>query len=484
MSSPAGEKFIQCVNSGQREPAIDALNSLAMFEMLPLLGQLSSAIRSSIVNDAQRILSARGWNGASDRIRFAAEVVELRSMPSKRPDGFPPGQLSDVVRYLSALPNRGGLKTPDFFKPSGSSTTGSVFTKDHTLFRQEVGLGGTARVAVRQPGVSEVRMSNPDICNLIIYKNDNSWGIDVVGVKPGDGNLEARFDNSVVTSIQVHVSGAPDKTTPSVDDFSQVIYDFKYRSEKGDPSKWLRVIYWDATALEIHLDRIGDAPAREQQRQLLTLGEGGRLWPPALTRASTPRLWVAKQQALAAIEEYLLDMILAGFPGVFFVITINPFVAPENPMRSGSRQRVSRSGGAGAKTLVKPVNEEISVGGGTENPNVSNLNPIKPGSGGPVRGIPNHVLGSMEEMDQLFVAGSAKRLTSSRLRFNDVDWSRGTKAAAKVVAPGGRVAMNVWTQFESETATLEKAFTEAGFKEVKVVRVGLDGSSTMVFAVR
>ena len=88
----------------------------------------------------------------------------------------------------------------------------------------------------------------------------------------------------------------------------------------------------------------------------------------------------------------------------------------------------------------------------------------------------------MEDMDRLFEAGSVKTMISSKLRFVDVNWNQGTTAAAKVMSPGGRVSMNVWTQSSAEQEVLRTAFTNAGFKNVRVVQVGMDGSSTMVFA--
>ena len=44
----------------------------------------------------------------------------------------------------------------------------------------------------------------------------------------------------------------------------------------------------------------------------------------------------------------------------------------------------------------------MNVGGGGEVSNVTNLNPIKPGTGGPSSGIPNHVPLGMEKMDSVF----------------------------------------------------------------------------------
>jgi hypothetical protein len=120
--------------------------------------------------------------------------------------------------------------------------------------------------------------------------------------------------------------------------------------------------------------------------------------------------------------------------------------------------------------------------GGTGNiKNATNLNPVKPGSGGQESGIPNHVKGTMEEMDTFFEPGSVKTMYSQRLRYGDVDWPKATQAAAKVMPPGGKVSMNVWTQTDQEVAALKGAFQRAGFKNVRIIG---DGSGTMVEAVR
>lgn len=131
--------------------------------------------------------------------------------------------------------------------------------------------------------------------------------------------------------------------------------------------------------------------------------------------------------------------------------------------------------------LIRPVNGTVNVGGGGEIPNVTNLNPIKVGSGGPTKDIPNHVLGSMEDMAKLFEPASVKKMYSSRLRFGDVDWAKGTTAAAKVMPSGGEVGMNVWTFAPEQRVALKTAFEQAGFKNVRVM---LEGAGTMVFATR
>lgn len=129
---------------------------------------------------------------------------------------------------------------------------------------------------------------------------------------------------------------------------------------------------------------------------------------------------------------------------------------------------------------IRPVGGQLNVGGGHETPTMTNLNPIKQGSGGPAVGIPNHVRGSMEEMDQLFEASSVSYMMSSKLRFNDVDWPRAVAAAAKVVAPGGKVEMNVWCQ-GMDGLQLKLLFEKSGFRNVRLLG---DGVGTMLYAER
>lgn len=130
---------------------------------------------------------------------------------------------------------------------------------------------------------------------------------------------------------------------------------------------------------------------------------------------------------------------------------------------------------------LKPVNGKVNVGGGMETPNMTNLNPCNPNSGRPTKGIPNHVLGGMEDMDAIFAQDSIDVMMSSKLRFADVNWPQAARAAAKVMRRGGKVEMNVWCSSPAEAEALVKAFKEAGFSDVKTMG---DSVGTMLFAFR
>jgi len=67
------------------------------------------------------------------------------------------------------------------------------------------------------------------------------------------------------------------KPIAGIDDFESVYYDLDYRSQGGNPSKWLMVHYRDNSKRDINLDTITE---------------------------STPRLWAAKQEALMIMDDY------------------------------------------------------------------------------------------------------------------------------------------------------------------------------------
>ncbi len=116
---------------------------------------------------------------------------------------------------------------------------------------------------------------------------------------------------------------------------------------------------------------------------------------------------------------------------------------------------------------IKPVNGKVNAGGGDETPDATNLNPINPNSGGPLgSGINNHVKAGIEQMDLVFQPGSVTELSSSKLRYHDIDWNRAAKSAYKSMAPGGTFQLNIWTSSQKQVDSLIMAFKDAGFTGV------------------
>jgi|GEM_PF-2506444 len=286
-------------------------------------------------------------------------------------------------------------------------------------------------------------------------------------------------EGNLIDPLWLHEGMPPEmkpKPVAGIDDFESTRYDLDYRSEKGNLSKWLVVSYRDDTSKDINLDTITQ---------------------------TTPRLWMAKQEALKIMDDYNTMFILGTFPTVFFIITISPTVSvprgdaarytpnrrsfpKQEPMSKqepvpkqepGPTPKVNEPKSPPvivASPLIKPVNGKVNVGGGLEpgSEGATNLNPIKSGSGGPSKGIPNHVKAGFEEIGEVFEPGSVKEIFSNRLRYGDVNWTKAAQGSAKVVAKGGKLSLNVWTQSAKETQIIIDAFTSAGFKDVRALGEG------------
>ena len=150
-------------------------------------------------------------------------------------------------------------------------------------------------------------------------------------------------------------------------------------------------------------------------------------------------------------------------------------------MRTMSPKVISAAGRSAWRVRLEPLNGRVNVGGCGEKVGMTNLNPIKPGSGGATSGIPNHVRAYMEEMDSIFEPGSVTYVTSVKVRYEDFNWPRAAEAAANVMPPGGEVFMNVLCDADEEALVIVAAFQKAGFR-----RVWQDGfgPATVIRAIR
>jgi hypothetical protein len=85
------------------DTALDNLNALAMFEMLPALAGLQPDQRDEVARQADRILAIqRGWRDSADRIEFAVDVVKDRKITSY-PSSIPDDQVEDARKFLIGL---------------------------------------------------------------------------------------------------------------------------------------------------------------------------------------------------------------------------------------------------------------------------------------------------------------------------------------------------------------------------------------------
>ena len=130
-----------------------------------------------------------------------------------------------------------------------------------------------------------------------------------------------------------------------VDRYASAYYDVDYRSQGGNLSMYLTVIYPDGTIIDIHLDSITDAvpSADETVRQMAgaKVGDGGRVFPAQMNASTTPRLVAAKRSALEAMDEFNVGFIMAAVPAVLFIITM-PLATMSGPKGSATRTSVRR----------------------------------------------------------------------------------------------------------------------------------------------
>lgn len=206
-------------------------------------------------------------------------------------------------------------------------------------------------------------------------------------------------------------------------------------------------------------------------------GAGGALVvPTVVTRESAPRTFLTIVQAIellaSDVQQQLTGLAMGMVAGAVIktVLTriIRAFGGNPKPRLPPKPQK------------VQPVNGTVNVGGGLEKgaETCTNLNPVKPGSGGASSGIPNHVQRGFEEIEEVFDPGSVEKLISNRLRHGDVtNWTKAAQGAYRVMKPGGKVSMNVWCQSQAEVNSVLSAFSRAGFKNVKAGVEGIKGTT-------
>lgn len=285
-----------------------------------------------------------------------------------------------------------------------------------------------------------------------------------------------------------------------VDNFKEVIYDPDYRLSEGSPTNWMQVNYDDGTSIDINIYSFDEkATARETRDSLAngSLGTGGRFFPRTLNRYTAPRLWAARQDAIEIATKCTNELMKASLPAVMFVLTL-PAMPAGNPEGLASprvaRRRVPKgaskaSSAPSAFQRIKPVNGVVNVGGGLEqgSSNWTNLQPFKEGSGGPpatsASKIPNLVRGWFEQIGEIFEIGSVKRVQSHRLVFSDVNWPQASKGSYEVMASGGELYLNVWTETIEQAQVIIEEFAKAGFRSVRNIGTA-KGNGVIIVGIR
>jgi hypothetical protein len=218
-------------------------------------------------------------------------------------------------------------------------------------------------------------------------------------------------------------------------------------------------------------------------------GAGGAVIAPTIfSPATTPRIIATYYEARSLYADYVTHGLTGVAISIVGGMALRMILGRIFRARSGDPKPPRGLPPPRNPPKIRPVNDTVDVGGGGQI-EATNLNPVKPGSGGPTSDIPNHVRAPMEEMDEIFVPGSVKKVFSQRLRYGDVNWTKATQAAAKVMPPGGKVEMNIWTDSRQDMDALKSAFEKAGFKNVRfglynIPETAAPGTGTILTAVR
>jgi hypothetical protein len=469
----------------------------------------------------------------SDELYRAVSTFEDKHFPGQRSGFVDPGgamlkRLEDLVAAAAPPPGPIDFVTPvaEYGPPTGATTVISKSTRpfissrvmfvgiagDRTNVVKTVGADVANAVTVEDAGttggVHWFKLSRPRGSKIMLQAKDakgavlSSVELSVIELPRGSGPMDFDIDPSDPDRINLRVytpKGDADYVDTRMTAVGYHIYLGGFQIYCTGMTMPIDVPYSlvDLTVTNAEpidakvydtLDQANEAirlaPAKDKGVTPFAYyrGAGGAVIAPTIfSPATTPRTIATFYEARRLYAEYVQEALAGVAIAMVGGRILRAILGRIFRAKPGDPGPPPRAAPPVPKPKIKPVNDTVNVGGGGEIRNVTNLNPIKPGSGGPTSGIPNHVKGGMEEMDSLFQPGSVKTMYSSRLRYGDVNWPKATQAAAKVMPPGGKVQMNVWTQSPQEAAAVKAAFEKAGFKNVTVTK---PGPGTMVDAVR
>ncbi len=226
---------------------------------------------------------------------------------------------------------------PTFLKDPDTGMVGSYFTAAGHIWRQDIETGSSATLALRNYKGVTVGLNNPTIAKLVTWYYEDLLYIDVVPTTPGNANLEARVNGAVVASMQIVVATNL-KGAIYVDDFVGSYYALDYKRVNGNLSKWITLEYRDSVVIDVNIDDISDTHTGVVAPEG-SLGAGARRFPTRLDPVTTPRLVAAKKRAIEVMMKDWVEFLEAAREGIFFILTINPLVAPIQTTRTGPVSR-------------------------------------------------------------------------------------------------------------------------------------------------
>jgi len=309
--------------------------------------------------------------------------------------------------------------------------------------------------------------ANPGTINLRVYKAKDD--ADYI-----DRRMEGIGYNLYLGGFQVHCTGM------------SVPIDVPYRLVDLNLNEAEPIDEKVHDTLAAANDVIGKVPAKKGvTRFAFYRGAGGAVIAPTIfSPATTPRIIATFYEARRLYADYVLNALSGTAVNIVGGMVLRTFLGSILRKVSDDPVPPRRPPPVPIPAKIRPLNGTVDVGGTGGQPPVTNLNPVKPFSGGQSRNIPNHVPAEMEKMDDIFQPGSVQRMESIKLRYQDVNWTLATRAAAKVMPKGGKVYMNIWTQTKQQFDALVSAFEKAGFQVNKTHSFHRPGVATIIDATR
>lgn len=231
------------------------------------------------------------------------------------------------------------------------------------------------------------------------------------------GDVPPRPERRFAGGIPPEPPGKPCLAHPHaeryVDFFREASYSPSYRFDpkSGAVSTFLQLRHPDGTRIDVDYREIGDEQpdAETFRRQVKNgrIGEGGRIFPARMNRRTTPRLWEAKQYAIAIIDRDFEELMGLATAGVMLTLPIpvgglrpapseafGPPRVPERrfelgrPRRESVGLRAPEAGGPTAKDEISPPAASKLDGESGISHQVPELRQAEPGQGGSKGGAP------------------------------------------------------------------------------------------------
>lgn len=200
-------------------------------------------------------------------------------------------------------------------------------------------------------------------------------------------------------------------------------------------------------------------------------GPVGLLWPSWLNEQTMPRttpyvryLEAAGREEAGEIAKFFGDLLLWYVGARFPIRTKDPLgAAPAAATLAEDAKAAQQLAKEMAKKHRKVV---VNLGGTGEVADAINVNPLKDQA---VKGVPNLVKGTAEQVGTLFKSGSVDSIVSNNIVRGQLNWGPAAKGAFTALKSGGTISIAPYAgDIAPHLAEIQVALQGAGFKNITV----------------